>query len=403
MYFSRILTIVFVVTSSVAQLAAQGRGTTTTGGTSTGPTAPTTGTMNTPSSTTNTSPSNRTPFPGDSQPGRGIVISGKVAATDGTPIQGGVLIERICSGGRPHPEGYTDPKGRFMFTIGQEIGVFSDASEATSGRSPSGGGGRGITDRQLMGCELRAVLPGFRSETVSLATHQYMDNPDIGTILVHRAANVEGLTISATSAMAPKDARKAFEKGLEAEKKDKPDEAQKDLEKAVELYPKYATAWFELGMTYERREHIDKAREAYQQAIAADSKYINPYERMYMLAFKDAKWQEVADTTDHVIHLNPYDFPGAFYYNAVANFQLHQLDPAEKSAREAVKLDTRHLNPRTNYVLGLILAQKGNLSESAEFLRAYLKDAPQAPDADRVKQQISEIEQMAAAKPQPKN
>jgi len=41
----------------------------------------------------------------------------------------------------------------------------------------------------------------------------------------------------------------------------------------------------------------------------------------------------VADATDRVIRMNPYDFPAAFYYNAVANLQLNKLDVAEKSAR----------------------------------------------------------------------
>jgi tetratricopeptide (TPR) repeat protein len=394
MHLSRILTIVLAGVLGVAGLAAQGRGGSTgTGGSpSTTNSAPPTGTTN-PSNTGNPNNSNST-FP--TVPPRGITISGKVSSTDGTAIPAGVVIERVCGNTRPRAEGYTDNKGRFMFVLGQEMGVFADASEAPERTFPASAGGRG--GNELATCDLRAVLPGFQSDTVSLANHQYLGDSDVGTILVHRMANVEGLTISATSAMAPKDARKSYEKALDAEKKDKTDEAQKELEKAVALYPKYASAWYELGMIDERREHVDKAREAYAQAIAADSKYVNPYERLYVLASKEGKWQEAADTSDRVIRLNPYDFPGAFYFNAVANFQLHQLDAAEKSGREAVRLDTRHVNPKANYILGLILAQKGNFTEGLEFLRAYLKEAPQATDADRVRKQIAEMEQMATAK-----
>jgi tetratricopeptide (TPR) repeat protein len=256
-----------------------------------------------------------------------------------------------------------------------------------------------------MNCELRAVLPGFRSDSISLSTQHYMDNPDIGTIVLHRLANVEGLTTSATSALAPKESRKAYEKGLEAEKKSKPDEAQKEFEKAVETYPKYASAWFELGKIYEQRDHIDEARKAYSQALAADSKFINPYERLYMIAVKEAKWQEVADTTDHIMRLNPYDFPNAYYFNAAANLQLHKLDVAEKSARQAVELDTAHRNPKADYILGIILADQGKFSESTEHLRAYLRAVPNAPDAELVKKQLAQAEKLAeAAQPsQPKN
>ncbi len=354
-------------TGSNGTLGAGGMGTTTRG--------------NSPNST----------FPGDTS--RPIFLTGKVTLSDGSALPEQVLIERICNGS-PHPETRTDMKGHFSFSLGQNNGMFTDASEASASgpRGTMGNGTSGVRTTDFANCEIRASLPGFRSDSVSLVNHRYLDNPDLGTIILHRLANVEGLTTSATSVMAPKDARKAYEKGLESVKKGKPDDAQKDFEKAVETYPKYALAWFELGRIYEQRDHVEEARKAYNQALAADSKYINPYERLYMLAVKDANWQEVADQTDRVMHLNPYDFPNAFYFNAAANLRLNKLDAAEKSARQAVELDTAHRNPKTTYVLALILAQKRNFTESAEYLRAYLKTAPDGPDAENARKQLAEIE-----------
>jgi tetratricopeptide (TPR) repeat protein len=192
---------------------------------------------------------------------------------------------------------------------------------------------------------------------------------------------------------------------LEDAKKGKPDEAQKEFEKAVGTYPKYASAWFELGKIYEQRDHVDEARKAYSQALSADSKFINPYERLYLIAAKESKWQEAADTSDHVMRLNPYDFPNAYYFNAVANLQLGKLDVAEKSARQAVDLDKAHRNPRADYILGVTLAQEGKFTESTEHLRAYLKAAPDAPDAETVRKQLAQAEKSAQATvtPPPQN
>jgi len=328
---------------------------------------------------------------------RPIFLSGKVMLNDGTLPGERVAIESVCNN-RRHIEGYTDSKGRFSFQFGQERGLFDDASDdspasrAAAGRINSGG----VTQNALMSCEIHAALPGFRSDSISLATHQYLDNPELGTIVLHRLANVEGLTISATSALAPKDARKDYEKGLEALKKNKDDEAQKDFEKAVQLYPKYATAWFELGKLHEKANQLDEARKAYMQAGEADAKYINPYERLYMLAYKDSKWQEVVEESDHVIRLNPYDFPNAYFFNAVANLRLNHLEPAEKSAREAVKLDTKGENPKVNYVLGVILANKQDFAGAAEYLRTYLKAVPNDPDNVKIRQQLADVEQQSA-------
>ncbi len=58
----------------------------------------------------------------------------------------------------------------------------------------------------MMNCELRAVMAGFRSDAVNLFNKQLADNPDVGAIVLHRIAGVEGTSVSATSAMAPKDA-----------------------------------------------------------------------------------------------------------------------------------------------------------------------------------------------------
>ena len=64
--------------------------------------------------------------------------------------------------------------------------------------------------------------------------------------VLHYFGNVQGLTTSATSALAPKDAKRAFERGTKALDSNKPDEAQKELQKAVDLYPRYAEAWSEI-------------------------------------------------------------------------------------------------------------------------------------------------------------
>ena len=335
---------------------------------------------------------------------RPIFLSGKVVTEDGTPPPEIVVIERVCNG-QPRPEGYTDSKGRFSIQLGQNSHMMMDASVGSAandnfpGSSNSGGGfgglggrGGGISERDLMGCEIRAVLAGYRSEPVHLSGRRMMDNPDVGTIVLRRLGNVEGLTYSATSMMAPKDAKKAYEKGMDRVKNKKAAEAQKEFEKAVEVYPKYAAAWYELGAIHQAQNRPADARKAYEQSLAADSKYSKPYLNMAMLSAAESNWQDVADTTDRLIRLNPVDFPQAFFYNSVANYNLQKFDAAEKSAAEAVKLDSNHRLPKAQHLLGILQAMRNNLSGAAENMRAYLKYAPQANDADNVKKQLAEIE-----------
>jgi tetratricopeptide (TPR) repeat protein len=336
---------------------------------------------------------------------RPIFLSGKVVMDDGQPPPEPVTIERVCNG-QPRPEGYTDSKGRFSFQVGQNTHMMADASvgspidtfpgtNSRMGGSSSGGmfgSNRGISERDLIGCELRATLPGYRSEVVQLSGRRVLDNPDVGTIILRRLANVEGLTYSATSYMAPKDAKKAFEKGVDRAKKDKLDDARKELEKAVGLYPKYAAAWYELGVVHHKQQRPAEARKAYEQAIAADAKFVKPYLQMALLSAGEQNWQQVAEDTSKVIKLNPVDFPQAFFFNSVANYNLQKFDNAEESAREAVKLDKDHRLPKAQHILGVLMSMRNDLNGAAENLRGYLKHAPNAADADAVKKQLSEIE-----------
>ncbi len=118
-------------------------------------------------------------------------------------------------------------------------------------------------------------------------------------------------------------------------------------------------------------------------------------EGMTITSLQEGKWQEAAELSDRVMRHNPVDFPSVYYFNAMANLHVGNLDRAESSAREAIRLDNAHRNPRTIYVLGLVLAQKRDFKESAELLRAYLNAVANAPDAGTVRKQLAGIEKLA--------
>lgn len=335
-----------------------------------------------------------------------VFLSGRVMVDDGTPAPPQTVIERVCNGGQPRPEGYTDSKGRFSIQLGANMGMLADASVSNAddsfgspGRSgPAVGppGTRGFSERDLMGCEIRASYPGYRSQVVTLSGRRVLDNPDVGTIIMKRLGNVEGLMTSMTSMEAPKEAKKAYEKGIGLIKKGKRDEAMREVAKSVELYPRYAAAWFDLGRMHEQGQNDAEARKAYEAAVKADARFVPPYLQLAGLAVREQKWQEAADTSDRVLRLNPFDYPSVYLYSAVANYNLQKMDVAEKAAREGIKQDEQHRTPKLLHILGVILAQREDYSSAADQMKAYLKFAPNARDASMVQNQLAEIEKMAA-------
>ena len=383
----------------LAPVYAQQRGGTTSppagGGTSTG-------------RTTGSVPTTRQPGSETPQLSQPIYIAGRVMLEDGSLPTDEVVIERVCGGVR-HSEGYADRKGYFNIQLGaRNSNVMMDASEPGSPRdllgieSSQNPGIGGLSAQSLANCEIQARLAGYRSQIVPLFNRRSLDDPNIGVILLHRLVEGEGGTVSGVSLAAPKDARKAFEKGMNALKKNKSEEAVESFQKAVDTYPKYATAWNELGKLQNKQGQTEAAQKSFQSAIQADPKFIGPYLELSFIAIQGQKWEELAQITDKSLKLDPFSYPREYLFNAVAHYNLKHLDQAEKSAREAGKLDSRHEFADSERLLGTILAQRQDYTGAAEHLRSYLSFRPNARDAQAARSQLEEIEKMhAAAAPAP--
>ena len=316
-------------------------------------------------------------------------MSGKVVLEDSTPPPETAVVESIC-GGIMRPIARTDSKGGYVVGAASDLNM-NDARVASTRGGSSGSGAPVRVDR---GCSVRARLAGFESSTVTVIDDTINTLPNI---ILRRLAGVEGTTTSVTTAKAPKEAQKAYEKAKKALEKKKSDEARPLLEAATTSYPQYAIAWFDLGWIYQEAGDLAKAQNAYEQAMAADPKYIKPFIQVGTILYKQAKWKELAAITAQAIKLNPVEFPSAYVYNAFSNLQLGDAKTAEAGARQAVKIDTNHMDPMAEFLLGVSLGDQGNMKEAADHLRSYLLLAPDAPNAEAIKKQLAAWEQTTAA------
>lgn len=351
------------------------------------------GPPNNPPRTTNP---NRTPTTPDIvQP---TFISGKVLMEGGGALPEPVAIERICNG-VVRREGYTDFKGVFEFQLGTNM-AFQDASENDSRLVPNSQprqntpGGRRMMD--LTGCEFRAVLAGYHSTVVTVRADGESWQYEIGTIFVKRMGDAPGTTVSVTSMSAPKKALHAFEKAQKS-REDKPVDAEKDLRKAVELYPEFAAAWNMLGDIDRQQMKFDLAREEYGRAAHADPQFVSPIYGLAMIAMQEKNWAEAARLSDQVVKLNPQAFPVAYFFSAAANYNQQKYDAAEESAKKFKALDAQHAHPDVCLLLSYVYSRRGEYAGAAREIRDYLAIVPNAPSAEALKSEAKRFEDLSVS------
>jgi len=390
-----LLSVVLAVVSSTALLAQKG------------PSGP--GSSPTPGkvpSTTTPPPSGPTPpltAPGDLV----LFITGKVSMDDGTALPDNVLVDRVCNG-QIRQQVHTDSKGNFTFQLGSrytdvstDVSVspqFGPTSSIDPNREYTGNNGTqmGVSRQALWSCEIKGDASGFRSAVANISSYSPEQTIDVGTIFLQRGDKPEGTTISVSSFKAPKDAKKAYDKAMQALKKDKPDEAQKEFEKAVQVYPQYALAWHQLGNLYDQQHKVDEAKKAYQQAITTDPKYVPPYLSMAMIAMRESNWKDVLSISQRAIDLDPLNYPVAYYFNSVGNYRLNNLQAAEKGARNVEKYDQQHRIPQVHLLLGTILSDTKEYAEAITEYTAFLKLSPDSKEADAIRAKVASLQKLTA-------
>jgi tetratricopeptide (TPR) repeat protein len=313
----------------------------------------------------------------------GGALLGKVNVEGEPLLWNPILISVVCNGTTTYNT-QTDPKGNFQI----QVTLPPTAMEADSKRQ---------METHFEGCTVQANFAGFHSSAITITQHNLRDEPDLGTITLSRAGGrAAGTAVSTTIESAPVAAVKAFEKARTELIEQKPDKAQKDLQKAVQAYPSFAEAWYQLGRL-QQAENSAEARGSFAKAAAADPQFVLPYQPLAMIAAQEQKWQEVLDNTSRALALDPNGTAQIWYLNALGNLQLNKTDDAEASALKALTMDPAHTVPNTEQLLAVILAKKGDAAGALVHLRNCLTYLPAGQSADLLKQQIALLESKVGA------
>jgi Tfp pilus assembly protein PilF len=296
-----------------------------------------------------------------------VILKGKVVMQDGSPLPSVAGLQRICSdyqGNVPGP--ITNKKGEYLWRMD--------------------------TDNMLTrACRLEATMVGYVSTSIDISDLSGF----ISTVkelppLVLSAKGSDPRSVNNSDSDVPSNARVAWKAAMKAGDAGKLTELASQLQMVVAAAPKFARGWHTLGVAYETAQMPAEARDAYVHATELDPKMVVAWVTLSRVDVLTKDWEGASKAADTAIKLDTKRMYAEVYlHRAVARFELKDLDGAEASAKET--LQSKQKLARAEFVLGRILAAKGDAAGAKEHIEKYLELNPKTPDADLIRSYLQVI------------
>lgn len=215
------------------------------------------------------------------------------------------------------------------------------------------------------------------------------------TVQVYLRAKREGSAqaqpgvLNASLANVPKPALDLYHKGSEAARKNENERAADLLKLAVASYPNFPAALSELGITYLKLKRPEKATESLSAALK-----LAPEDHGTLLAYGRAllelrRTAEAEEQFRKALKKNAAS-PSAHFYLGMIMLGRRALEEAEREFQAATVAGGGEA-VRAHYYLGGIYWELKQYKRAADELETYLKLAPSAPDAERLRATIKDL------------
>jgi Tfp pilus assembly protein PilF len=187
-----------------------------------------------------------------------------------------------------------------------------------------------------------------------------------------------------------KEALEKFKKGMEKLGKNDYKGSLSLFDEAIGLYPQFAPAYYEKGVAYIKLAEYDKAIASFVKAIEIKPDYT---EAKYSIGYTHylLKNYEVAAAVFGDILQTKKDMPEVFMYLGICLVHMNRIDHAETALKMAIATKGGENLALAHRSLAGVYIQKKKNAEAAAELEKYLELVPKAPDADKLKQTISEL------------
>ena len=204
-------------------------------------------------------------------------------------------------------------------------------------------------------------------------------------------------TVDARTAAIPESARDLYKQAIESEKAGDRNKAIEQLEAALTIFPNFVAALNQLGVQYIALKKWDKASEVLGKAIGIAPDAFHPRLNYGIVLIQTKNYKGAVDELNIAVQKGPTSST-AYFYLGRAKVNLGDYDGAESALRQTITIGGDEAVEAHRY-LGAVYIEKHDTVRAADELESYLKLAPTAKDAERIRTIIKDLRSQASTKP----
>lgn len=189
----------------------------------------------------------------------------------------------------------------------------------------------------------------------------------------------------------PKPALVHYDNALELSKTNDHSGAIEELKLAIKEYPSFSQAFNELGVQYLKVNELEKADEAFQEAVKINPDAVSSLINRGITNVLMKRYGEAVPILRKSLQKKK-DSAVAHYFLGQALANLGLFDDAEKELLTSLELGKEEMK-EAHRILAIIYASRGAKQQAADQLDAYLKLAPNTPDAQKLRDKIQQLRQ----------
>lgn len=273
----------------------------------------------------------------------------------------------------------------------------SDGMSTARARTQTDSSGRFIFNGIGTGrFEVRVVVPGseYEEQTQSVEVGGGGGGARVETVQVEirmRKRRTSQPTAAARVVFAqeiPDEARKHFQTAVSEIERNRPQEAIRELESAISIFPTYFSALEILGVEYMKAGMYEKARSTFKTTVSVNARSFNGWYGLSYASFATDAFAEAVAAGNKAAEVDK-NAAEVFFVIGLSQRKLKKYEDSLVAFLKAKQLD-KGKTPDINWNLALLYAH--NLQEwgkAADELETFLAATPNNPEAENIKKLIA--------------